>query len=94
MHSEISMAVDVFALGVVMMELLVGAPVPGNRRYPELTYVGVDVVNAITCDTNRPGAEQPEQIVDLVYKCMDNDPAARPKIGVVYQQLLDHITVV
>lgn len=32
------MAVDVFALGVVMMELLVGAPVPGNRRYPELTY--------------------------------------------------------
>lgn len=92
------MAVDVFALGVVMMELLVGAPVPGNRRYPELTYVFMILAHARTVSppsaNNRPGTEQPQEIVDLVYRCMDSDPAARPRIGLVYQELLNHITVV
>ncbi len=37
MYSQLSMAVDVFSLGVVLLELLLGQPIHG-RMYPTLTY--------------------------------------------------------
>lgn len=42
---------------------------------------------------HRPGPTRPEAIIELVYRCMDENPAARPRIGQVYQELLEHINM-
>jgi serine/threonine protein kinase len=82
--SELGVASDVFALGLIYTEYLTGAPPPFDvARYHE---PAVAVRSGETLRIPRHGI--PTQLADLVDAMLSSDPATRPTIGNVHATLM------
>ena len=82
--SELGVASDVFALGLIYTEYLTGAPPPFDvARYHE---PAVAVRSGETLRVPRHGI--PTQLADLVDAMLSADPARRPTIGEVHAILM------
>ncbi len=81
--SELGVASDVFALGLIYTEYLTGAPPPFDPAYHE---AAVAVRSGATLRIPRAGV-LPE-LADLVDRMLSTDPAARPPISEVHATLM------
>ena len=81
--SQLGVASDVFALGLIYTEYLTGAPPPFDPAYHE---AAVAVRSGATLRIPRAGV-LPE-IADLVDRMLSTDPAARPPISEVHATLM------
>nr|MDQ3385985.1 protein kinase [Actinomycetota bacterium] len=81
--SELGVASDVFALGLIYTEYLTGAPPPFDPAYHE---AAVAVRSGVTLRIPRVGV-LPE-LADLVDRMLSTDPSARPPISEVHATLM------
>ena len=81
--SELGLASDVFALGLIYTEYLTGAPPPFEARYHE---PAVAVRSGETLRIPRHGI--PTQVADLVDVMLSADAAKRPTIGEIHATLM------
>jgi serine/threonine protein kinase len=81
--SDLGVASDVFALGLIYTEYLTGAPPPFDPAYHEPS---VAVRSGATLRIPRAGVSP--ELADLVDRMMDADPARRPTIGEVHATLM------
>ena len=81
--SQLGVASDVFALGLIYTEYLTGAPPPFDPAYHE---AAVAVRSGATLRIPRAGVLP--DIADLVDRMLSTDPAARPSISEVHATLM------
>ncbi|WP_433218658.1 serine/threonine-protein kinase [Microtetraspora malaysiensis] len=75
-------AVDVYALGVLLYEMLTGAP-----PYPETTWEGIEAARRDGPPPVPDVAGLPAEIADLCRRCLSPDPAERPSADEVAESL-------
>ncbi len=81
--SDLGVASDVFALGLIYTEYLTGAPPPFDAAYHEPS---VAVRSGATLRIRRAGL--PGDLADLIDRMMEADPLRRPTIGEVHSALM------
>ena len=81
--SELSLASDVFALGLIYAEYLTGAAPAFD---PALHEPGTAVLHG--AELRLPPSRLPVAVVDLVGRMLALDPAARPSVGEVHATLM------
>ncbi len=74
---DVTQATDVWALGVILYELLAG-----HRPYPDVEHTPMTLLLKVTSDEPVPlpdaFAEIPSGLRELVLECLEKDPADRP----------------
>jgi len=79
-ESDLGPASDVYALGVLAHDVLTGQPPFLGQTFAELAI-------AHTAKTPPELRNAPKILADIIFKCLDKDPAKRPKADAVAQTL-------
>jgi eukaryotic-like serine/threonine-protein kinase len=79
---------DLYQLGVILYELLVGAP-PSHRQTPDLTLDAIVTASALA--PSRWRADVTPRLDELVLSCLEKKPEARPQSAAEVASALDDI---
>jgi serine/threonine protein kinase len=86
--SGLTVVSDVWALGVIMWELMTGKK-PWDDRYSEFQGLKFAIMRGEKLRIPHPCPPYPQAYIDLIFACMQIDPASRGTAQRVHAQLKD-----
>lgn len=86
---HLARAVDMYALGITMWEVLTGCVPYTNLRFPSWEALAAHVCSGGRPDPALLPCDTPKCIRDVMCRCWDADPSKRPLIGDVYHVMVE-----